>query len=225
MKVVGHIYVKAILSIQDINVRWPTDALSGCWRFDIDHVLWYLSYAYFLHCVFHLVVMLVDINRNYHVDLKNPVSKFYNHAWMVPLIKNVYITLSILYDSMGGGASLFADSLSYLKKVRGVGRYAGGEDRKTLTQRRLGGGGSISLSRSFTKVYAPSCVLGYNSCINRKILSTLQIGNWLVWFKDVTHMSINTHFWIHTCTEYLMKEGTCIHVTIINGATSSTISK
>lgn len=47
-------------------------------------------------------------------------------------IKNVYITLSILYDSMGGGASLFADSLSYLKKVRGVGRYAGGEDRKTL---------------------------------------------------------------------------------------------
>lgn len=144
-------------------------------------------------------------------------------------IKNVYITLSILYDSMGGGhhCSLIVIDLllSYLKKVRGVGRNAGGEDRKTLTQRRLGGGGSISLSRSFTKVYAPSCVLGYNSCINRKILSTLQIGNWLEWFKDITHMSINTHFWIHTCTEYLMKEGTCIHVIIINGATSSTISK
>lgn len=152
MKVVGHIYVKAILSIQDINVRWPTDTLSGCWRFDIDHVLWYLSYAHFLHCVFHLVVMLVDINRNYHVDLKNPVSKFYNHAWMHGAsyfscqIKNVYITLSILYDSMGGGGhhcSLIVIDLllSYLKKVRGVGRNAGGEDRKTLTQRRLGGGG------------------------------------------------------------------------------------
>lgn len=95
-------------------------------------------------------------------------------------IKNVYITLSILYDSMGEGhhCSLIVIDLllSYLKKVTGVGRYAGGEDRKTLTQRRWGGG-SISLSRSFTKVYAPSCVLGYNSCINRKILSTLQIGN------------------------------------------------
>lgn len=59
-------------------------------------------------------------------------------------IKNVYITLSILYDSMGGGhhCSLIVIDLllSYLKKVRGVGRNAGGEDRKTLTQRRLGGG-------------------------------------------------------------------------------------
>lgn len=151
MKVVGHIYVKAILSIQDINVRWPTDALSGCWRFDIDHVLWYLSYAYFLHCVFHLVVMLVDINRNYHVDLKNPVSKFYNHAWMVPLISLARLRMFMLpYQyymiQWGGGGhhcSLIVIDLllSYLKKVRGVGRNAGGEDRKTLTQRRLGGGG------------------------------------------------------------------------------------
>lgn len=69
---------------------------------------------------------------------------------MVPLISLARLRMFILpYQyymiQWGGGhhCSLIVIDLllSYLKKVRGVGRNAGGEDRKTLTQRRFGGGG------------------------------------------------------------------------------------